>query len=301
MGSVGRRWLLGAVAVVALVAGGGASSARQAATHPVLQQTAADCKKIGPSPGVVVLGLACADERNLVDPDTWNVGASAAHWSENNFGSAYEWDLPDTVPATGAPLTLKVATAEITRTPAGKACAHMEASGGFTFRSGSAGVAQPTLEVCTTNGASDAKNLTVTLVPPKADTAVLRIAVQSGPAMTYRYGTREGHFTFAAAKPKLKAGGNNEDVKVTAGRVTAHFTVVAEHVRTKTATASLELTAIAPRSLAHGCTAGALASLTLADAGRRDSARLTAHGSCAFLGGAFSNGVAGSAKVIVSP
>ena len=89
-------------------------SARQAATHPVLQQTAADCKKIGPSPGVVVLGLACADERNLVDPATWNVGASSAHWAENAFASAYEWDLPDTVPAAGAPLTLKVATAEIT-------------------------------------------------------------------------------------------------------------------------------------------------------------------------------------------
>ena len=133
MGSVGRRWLLVAAAVVALVAGGAASSARQAATHPVLQQTAADCKKIGGTPGVVVLGLACADERSLVHPDTWNVAERSAHWAENSFASAYEWDLPDTVPAAGAPLTLKVATAEITGTPAGKACAHIEASGGFTL------------------------------------------------------------------------------------------------------------------------------------------------------------------------
>src|SRR4051794_38880035 len=301
MGSVARRRLLAAAAVVALVAGGAAESARQAATHPVLQQTAADCKKIGGTPGVVVLGLACADERNLVHPDAWNVAERSAHWAETGFASAYEWDLPDAVPAAGAPLTLKVATAEITGTPAGKACAHIEASGGFTFRNGSSTVAQPTLEVCTTNGASDAKNVTVTLVPPKADTAVLRIAVQSGPALTYRYGTREGRFTFAAAKVKLKAAGNAEAVQVTAGRVTAHFAVVAEHVRTRTATASLELTAIAPRSLAHGCAAGALSSLALTDAGRRDAVRLTARGPCAFLGGAFSNGVAGAAEGAISP
>jgi hypothetical protein len=281
-----------------LVSGGVARSAQQAATHPVLQQTAADCKKIGT--GVVVLGQGCADERNLVDPDTWNVDATAAHWAEDNFASAYEWDLPDTVPAAGAPLTLKVATAEITRTPAGKACAHIEASGGFTFRSGSTAVAQPTLEVCTVNGASDAKNMTVTLVPPKADTALLRIAVQSGPTLTYRYGTFDGRFTFTAAKPKLRAGGDISGVKVTAGRVTARFAVLAEHVRAKTATASLELVAIAPKSAARGCAAGALASLKLTDAGRRDAVRLKTSGKCAFLAGAFSNGVAGSAKVSIS-
>src|SRR4051812_41033621 len=247
MGSGGRRWLLAAAALVALAAGGAAQSARQAATHPVLQQTEADCKQIGPSPGVVVLGLACADERNLVDPATWNVGASSAHWAENTFGSAYEWDLPDAVPPAGAPLTLKVATAEISRTPAGKSCAHIEASGGFSFRNGSASVAQPTLEVCAVNGGSAAQKPTVPPPPPaKADTSVLRIIVQSGPTMTYRYGTREGRFTFTAAKPRLKAAGNATNVQVTAGRVTARFAVVAEHVRTKgdakTATASLELT-----------------------------------------------------------
>src|SRR4051812_39751136 len=195
---MGSRLLI-AVVLGMLVVGGVAAGARQSATHPVLQQTAGDCRRIGAA-GVDVVGLGCADKRNLVDPDTWNVGGTAAHWAENNFASAYEWDLPETVPAAGAPLTLKVATAEITHTPAGKACAHMEASGGFTFKSAGSPVAQPTLEVCTTNGASDAKNLTVTLVPPKADTAVLRIAVQSGPTLTYRYGTREGRFTFSAAK-----------------------------------------------------------------------------------------------------
>src|SRR3954453_19714723 len=163
MGSGGRRWLLAAAALVALAAGGAAQSARQAATHPVLQQTEADCKQIGPSPGVVVIGLACADERALVDPATWDVGASSAHWSAKTFGAAYEWDLPDTIPAAGAPLTLKVATADLTRAPTAKGCAHIEASGGFTFRSGTTTVAQPTLEVCSTNGSSDAKNLTVTV------------------------------------------------------------------------------------------------------------------------------------------
>jgi hypothetical protein len=296
MGS--RRWLLAAAALVPLAVSGSAQSAQQAVTHPVLQQTAADCKTIGD--GVVVLGQACADERHLVDPDTWTVDPRSAHWAESDFASAYEWDLPDTVPAAGAPLTLKVATAEITRTPAGKACAHIEASGGFTFRSGTTPVAQPTLEVCTVNGASDAKNMTVTLVPPKADTALLRIAVQSGPTLTYRYGTREGRFTFTAAKPKLKARGDTATVTVTAGPVRARFAVLAEHVRGKTASASLELTAIAPRSGARGCAVGAVVSLKLIDDGRRDAARLTAPGRCAFLGGAFSNGVAGSAKVAIS-
>src|SRR3954470_12835634 len=196
MGSLGRGRLLAAAAVVALVAGGAAASARQAATHPVLQQTAADCQRIGAAPGVGVLGLGCADERGLVHADTWNVGTSSAHWAEDAFASAYEWDLPETVPAAGSPLTLKIAAAEITRQPGARACAHMEATGGFTFRSGTTTVAQPAqLEVCANSGASAAQNLTVMLMPPAgAGTVPLRIAVQNGPTITYRYGTQEGRF-----------------------------------------------------------------------------------------------------------
>ena len=149
----------------------------------------------------------------------------------------------------------------------------------------------------------------MTLVPPKADTAVLRIAVQNGPALTYRYGTRRGASPLPRRSRSSRPAGDASNVQVTAvqsdGRVTARFAVVAEHVHTAggatTAIASLELTSVAPRSLAHGCAAGALASLTLTDAGRRDAARLTGRGPCAFLGGAFSNGVAGSAKVAISP
>src|SRR3954453_14176740 len=130
MGSVARRRLLAAAAVVALVAGGAAESARQAATHPVLQQTAADCKKIGGTPGVVVLGLACADERNLVHPDAWNVAERSAHWAETGFASAYEWDLPDAVPAAGAPLTVKEGTPGAPGRAGGNAGAPTLARGG---------------------------------------------------------------------------------------------------------------------------------------------------------------------------
>ena len=136
----------------------------------MLQQTAADCQKIGPSPGVVVLGLACADERNLVDPGTWNVGASSAHWAENTFGSAYEWDLPDAVPAAGAPLTLKVATAEISADAGRQGVRHIEASGGFSFRNGSSSVAQPTLEVCADERRVGREEPDRTLVPPRRRT-----------------------------------------------------------------------------------------------------------------------------------
>jgi hypothetical protein len=300
MGSVGRRGPLVAAAVVALAVGGAAQSARRAPTHPVVQQTAADCKKLGTA--VVVLGQACADERNLTDPETWDVNASSAHWAEDTFGASYEWDVPETIPPAGAPLTLKVAVADLTRPPAAGTCAHLEASGSFTFRTATAGTTQPVgVDACAQAGLSDAKNITVMLVPPaRRDTAILRITAKGGPTLTYRYGTRDGGFTFTAAKPKLKASGGTSAVKVTAGRVTARFTVLAEHVRAKTATASLELTAIAPKSLARGCAPGAAASLKLTDAGRRDAARLTARGNCAFLGGAFSNGVAGSATVAVS-
>ena len=151
-----------------------------------------------------MLGLGCADERGLLHADTWNVGASSAHWAEDTFASAYEWDLPDTVPAAGAPLTLKIAAAEITRQPGAKACAHIEATGGFTFRSGTTAVTQPAkLEVCANPGASAAKNLTVTLVPPaSAGTVRLRIAVQNGPTMTFRYGTQEGRFSFGASRTR---------------------------------------------------------------------------------------------------
>ena len=79
MGSAGRGRLLAAAAVATLVCAGVGASARQAATHPVLQQTGADCRKIGAAPGVVVVGLACADERTLTDPESWNVGAGSAH------------------------------------------------------------------------------------------------------------------------------------------------------------------------------------------------------------------------------
>ena len=144
--------------------------------------------------------------------------------------------------------------------------------------------------------------MTVTLVPRGADTAVLKITAKGGPTLTYRYGTREGRFAFTAAKPKLKAGGDDSTVGVTAvsrgRRVTAQFEVVAEHVRTKTATATLELTAIAPRALARGCAPGTTASVRLTNAAGGDTARLTARGKCAFLAGGFTNG---QAKVSVSP
>jgi hypothetical protein len=311
MGSAGLGGLLAATAVAALVCAGVGASARQATTHPVLQQTAADCSKIGAAPGVVVLGLACADERGLTDPGTWNVGASSAHWAEDTFGSAYEWDVPETIPAAGAPLTLKVATADLTRLPAASTCAHLEASGGFVFRTGTATVTQPVgVDACAPSGGSAAKNLTVTLVPPagRPDTAVLRITVKNGPTLTYRYGTREGRFSFTAGRPALTATGDPSSARVTATvnsrRVTAQYEVLVEHARTsgkaKVATASLELVSIAPRSLARGCAPGATASLTLTDDGRHDAVRLTARGACSYLSGTFANGKGSSAKVTIS-
>jgi hypothetical protein len=148
--------------------------------------TAKDC--LAPK---VIVGAACVDKSGMVVADKWTVADRHAEWAPQFWKTTYDWTIPQTIPAAGAPLTMRMTGTELTKNPNARICPAMGFSGGIEARSSGKSLPFPvSLGFCAESGQSASDSKTVTLVPPSSPPTAplyLLMGAQDGPGYVYRY------------------------------------------------------------------------------------------------------------------